>query len=438
MSGEVFEVVRGSFMTEMLAVSVVIMIPMQKKPHFAARFLELSGVALAVSVFIPFHTYKYLIETALVGAIIYESCVVSWRKALYDAMCAYAIQHLSYCLTTMTNCIRDILLHTPDMSVEMNPPYDMQAILIRFLVYGTYCFFFVRKKKNPNYDVSVGQVISFSGFVIAVVLISSTFVQKYAAAGEYNLLLAGHVYEAVGCVFIICMDDGIYRSALAQNELSVIQDLWLHRQEQYVTARENINSINRKCHELKKQISEIQESGVSEKLSHSLDDLKDSIRIYDAVVKTGNETLDVVLTEKSLYCYASGITLACVVDGSNMEFMEITDIYFLFTNALDCAVKEAERAETRRKRQIAVTVWVQSGLLMIQIENYCAENIREKQDYATWQADDPKNKYAVKSMEFVVKRYNGCMTEHIEDELRIRRISIPVPDKPPAQGRKTL
>ena len=68
---------------------------------------------------------------------------------------------------------------------------------------------------------------------------------------------------------------------------------------------------------------------VSEQLKDSLEDLKDSIQIYDAVVKTGNEVLDVVLTEKNFYCQANHITMACIVDGAKMDFMETMDVYAL-------------------------------------------------------------------------------------------------------------
>ena len=33
-----------------------------------------------------------------------------------------------------------------------------------------------------------------------------------------------------------------------------------------------------------------------------LDEIERSIQIYDSTIETGNEVLDTVLTEKSLYC----------------------------------------------------------------------------------------------------------------------------------------
>ena len=41
-----------------------------------------------------------------------------------------------------------------------------------------------------------------------------------------------------------------------------------------------------------------------------------AVQRYDANADTGNEVLDVVLTEKSMHCEARHITLNCVADGS--------------------------------------------------------------------------------------------------------------------------
>ena len=58
---------------------------------------------------------------------------------------------------------------------------------------------------------------------------------------------------------------------------------------------------------------------------------------------TGNEVLDVVLTEKSMHCEARHITLNCVADGSAVAFVEPGDLHALFSNALDQAIDAAAR-----------------------------------------------------------------------------------------------
>ena len=91
-----------------------------------------------------------------------------------------------------------------------------------------------------------------------------------------------------------------------------------------------------KCHDMRHQIREI---GRSKSLnSEVIDEMEKSITLYDTMVKTGTEALDVILSEKSLLCYRKGIVLTCVADGGRLDFMSATDLYSLFGNALDNAI----------------------------------------------------------------------------------------------------
>ena len=56
-----------------------------------------------------------------------------------------------------------------------------------------------------------------------------------------------------------------------------------------------------------------------------IEEIQDSIQIYEAMVKTGNDVLDTILTEKSLACKANNIVVSCVADGEGLEFLHPVD-----------------------------------------------------------------------------------------------------------------
>ena len=51
-----------------------------------------------------------------------------------------------------------------------------------------------------------------------------------------------------------------------------------------------------------------------------IEEIQDSIQIYEAMVKTGNDVLDTILTEKSLACKANNIVVSCVADEKDWNF----------------------------------------------------------------------------------------------------------------------
>ena len=107
-----------------------------------------------------------------------------------------------------------------------------------------------------------------------------------------------------------------------QKEMEALNLLYDRQRKQYQIARRNVQIINRKCHELKVQIADLRRLQPDEATVRSLDEAEQAARMYDANAATGNEVLDVVLTEKSLLCESQRIRLNCVADGACLAYVE--------------------------------------------------------------------------------------------------------------------
>ena len=103
--------------------------------------------------------------------------------------------------------------------------------------------------------------------------------------------------------------------------------------------------------------------------------MEDTIHIYEAIVKTGNEVLDTILTEKSLYCKDKKIQVSCVADGNQLEFMNTVDLYALLGNAMDNAIEAVEKFREMEKRQIDVMIYRQQNFLVMNIINPIPEKL---------------------------------------------------------------
>ena len=127
---------------------------------------------------------------------------------------------------------------------------------------------------------------------------------------------------------------------MTQKEIEAVtaKELWRKDRLQYEQSKENIEAINIKCHDLRHHIREIQEHDQSSR-SAFLDEVASSISIYDSIIKTGNNALDVVLSEKRLRCEKEKIQITTMADGTALCGMDDSDIYALFGNLLDNAIE---------------------------------------------------------------------------------------------------
>ena len=211
--------------------------------------------------------------------------------------------------------------------------------------------------------------------------------------------------------------------------------LWDMEKEQYQFSKENIALINQKCHDLKHQIRALRNAS-KEEINKYLDEIEESVQIYEAIVKTGNEVLDTILTEKSLYCKKKGIIVSCVADGSQMDFIDTVDLYAILGNAIDNAIEAVEKFKTREKRQIDVLIYRQQQFLAINVINPIKGNlvfenaIDENHDLpVTTKQDKNHHGFGLRSMKYILKRYDGVLNVSEEDGVFSLMMLIPVPKK---------
>ena len=138
----------------------------------------------------------------------------------------------------------------------------------------------------------------------------------------YIVLLVVQLY----CVSLLYLQTELFKKSALEKELLTMNMLMKQKETQYALTRENIDLINRKCHDLKHQVRALRSVADEESKERYLSELEKSVEIYGAIVKTGNDVLDTILTEKSLMCQAKGIKINCVADGRRLDFVDPVDL----------------------------------------------------------------------------------------------------------------
>ena len=222
------------------------------------------------------------------------------------------------------------------------------------------------------------------------------------------------------------LQNELFKKGEMRKEIEMMNLLREKEREQYQLSKETIALINQKTHDLKHQIRALREMP-KEQADRHLDEMEESVSIYEAIIKTGNETLDIILTEKSLFCREQGITLSCVADGSCLDFMDTVDLYTILGNAIDNAIEAAGQLKEREKRQIDLMIYRRKKFLTIQLINPLETPLAyEEGDLVTTKKDRDYHGFGLKSIRHNLKKYDGALNIEEADGCFFVTMIIPI------------
>ena len=422
------------FPTELLLAVILFAIPLERRPHFLRRLtvglgmilLFIGGFAglllalgLASTTGEPdgstvFHTLTWcLLLFLMMTAGLWITMAVPLQEAVYCTSCAYLAEHLAYCVRTL------LAVCIPQLPIATG---SLLYFLSIFLVYFSIFQLFVRQMvQNRHYAASAVDSFGLTLAVLSVVLVLS------AAASQYGFTFLHSIYALLSCLFLLVNQVRQQKRLSLQKELDLQKQLWRQQKAQYEMSRENIEIINRKCHDLKHQVAALKLIRDPEQQTKVIDDLQESVMIYDAILETGNEILDTVLTEKSLICSRHHIVLTCIADGTLLSFMDAVDLYTLFGNALDNAI-EASLKLPEAERLIDVQVRQKAGLVLISVTNRFSGNLSMADGLPrTSKGNTSDHGFGLRSIRAVAETYDGLLKVEPGDGQFFLRVTIPIP-----------
>ncbi len=343
---------------------------------------------------------------------------LSRKAAAYYAIWAFMSWQLLYELRIIMKNITGYL-EEPHLWVKWMA--EILIFLIGYLIIG----FTIAKWMPDGGQKKIGPRQFLAAMLIFVVFEMISFIpeSRELYPGEWMAMYLTEILLAV----ILYLQNELFKKSDMQRELDMIKLLWKKEQEQYKMSKENIALINQKCHDLKHQIRAIRNSDKEDKEKY-LEEIENSIQIYEAIVKTGNEVLDTILTEKSLHCKEKGITVSCMADGSQLGFINTIDLYSILGNVIDNAIEAVEKLKNKEMRQIDVLIYKQKQFLMIHVINPIIGNlVYEEELPVTTKENRNDHGYGLKSIKYILEKYDGCFSIAEEDGCFSLIILIPIP-----------
>ncbi len=429
------------FMVELLIAFFIYALKLRRRKRFALRAVGAVAICLAAAFLFPVGKYNALYSSfmflCLFAVSVAAFCMCfdePFVSVLFCGIAAYTTRHLAFQVYSMVYSSASVLFSSIlDTRNEngifniygdevigasvVNPGSVFWALIYTAIYISVYAVILAiygrRLWATKDFKIRNVSLMALSGLVLlADIILHSVLVN---ITENYNPLytILMYVYNILCCIFTFYMQFSLIDMKKIEKDLSVVEHLLLQEREQYERTKENIELINLKCHDMKYQIRRGLENADGEYIR----EITELISIYDSSVKTGNEDLDVILTEKSLKCRHEQITFTCMADGEKLGFMDKTDIYGLFGNLVDNAVEAVLKLTDENKKIIELSVHGENNMLAINVHNYYDGDIVFGNDglLRTTKRDAAFHGFGMKSIRMIVDKYNGDLAFSAKD-----------------------
>lgn len=424
------------FTAEIFAAEYIFSLKYIRRPHFYRRltgsfFAQLLLAFMVGSLLVrlspqslPEHMLEKVLTYLSLTAASYAGlrfCYEENRSVLLLCVTTgYAVQHLQSQLG---------LLLWANINRSDSPYYWwLESRLLLVVVYGlAYCLVARRANEAESLRLANRNVVFFSVATIVMVLVLSC-VRDYYQDESFSLTVVSRLFSIGCCIFLLLIRGGFLEQSKLEREVETIRRLHYKEREQYEQSRRNIELVNVKCHDLKKRLEQYEDRMIG--LSpEELSEIKNAVSIYDSAVQTGNDTLDTILTERSLVCEREGITFSCIADGACLDFLSVGDTYSLFANAVDNAIEAVLQLPEREERIISLSVRKKLGMAAVAVDNSCDASRLVFEDGLpkTTKPDGQYHGYGMKSIRMIAEKYGGEMTVRADGMFHLA-VLLPIPE----------
>ena len=402
-------------------------LPLRHRPHFWARACGMLLPLLVLAQLLAplaqstalwqqqrLLLVLYVSFFVLLGGMIYLCVEIDKKGALYCAVWSLLTAQTAYEGWHLVEALCQMGGHPLDAG---RPSVLLAQLLAGAVFYLAVCVLLARRLPNKGvYHIGPRQLVS--SFLIGALFMLQAAVLSNAGTLYWPLsLIATMLIGQLYFLTLLYFQTELFKKSALQKEMDALNLLYERQRQQYQVARQNVQIINKRCHELRVQIAALHKLAPGAVPPQQLEEAEHAARLYDAGANTGNEVLDVVLTEKSLLCESRGIQLNAVANGSSLGFFEAGDLYALFANALDHAVESAVQTPQPECRVIDLLVCVRQGFVVVNI----ISPLRPPEKQANRSAQ-----YELKVVKRIVQKYKGTLTLEEQGEFFAEKIIFPL------------
>ena len=417
-----------------------------KKNHYVIKLIASIIICLGLALAFPIPQDLYnTFYTSFMFLVLFIICTISlgfvyeipFRIIFFISITAYTMQHFAHesfsLIVSVFNMATSPTLGFYGSNIVDFSKFSLQTLFYVFIYLDVYLLTYwvtysiLGKKVNKKELIIENYyMLIISGVVLLVDIILNAVIVYINDNYNKAYTIVSCIYNLLCCSMVLYIQFSLATNKHLKSELQTTMQLLKQAEDQYKSSKENVDIINLKCHDLKHQLTEYAKNGKLD--SELLGELENVINIYDSTIKTGNEALDLILSEKSLICQKKDIKLTCLADCSKLNFINKTDLYSLFGNLIDNAMEAVYKIQDVDKRHINLVVKNVNSFVSISIDNYYEGNIvlLDNGLPKTTKEDKDYHGYGMKSIQLIVNKYDGDLNISLDNNVFSLFIIFPI------------
>lgn len=314
--------------------------------------------------------------------------------AIFCALAAYNCQHIDYAFQTIFQFA---------LSIEMGSWQFYVSFLFAFALLIGFSFFLRRflRHIDPR-DIENKSLLGMTAVAVFINIVLGSLTRPGSTSLE--TLVIEKCYSVVSCFILLFLQFSVLKNQGLHRQLDFTELMWRKDKKNYEIIKTNTEDLNIKYHDLKHLLHSFQQTIPAS----SLKELESSLEQFDSQTKTGSVPLDIIISEKKLFCSKNDIRFTFLGDGKSVSFMEEGDIYSLFGNILDNAIEASLRFSDPQKRVISLTIFTKGKMAYLQCVNYYQGPLTFEEGSLVSQKEDKRyHGFGMKSIASIVEKYNG-------------------------------
>lgn len=238
-----------------------------------------------------------------------------------------------------------------------------------------------------------------------------TAIRELDIGGNVTMMVSFSLVSSIGLYLVLLLFD-YSRRLMIENKNSEHEKTVL--QFEVSSAKREMqagNDIRRLYHDVKNHLLAIQSmAGSSSDINDYLSELLPQFEGYETQVKTGNDAVDAILSEKIQRAYPDGIRFNVCLDLSPLDHVKTVDLIIIIGNAVDNAI-EALRKIDAEEKFLFIKSSVFANNLILRFQNSYTGDVETKNGMpVTSKKNAEMHGIGISSIKNAVSRYGGIVT----------------------------